>query len=104
MCLSGNSLFVSVLFSISLFFSCTSWEYCSHGNGCHAVSAMVIDTTGPSCSVPLPKPSVSLPACNGDFSSLTLKDAQLLAPRYAPEVRFHPLERYFLQVGPCLFS
>jgi hypothetical protein len=61
-----------------------------------AAFAFVYNTTGPSCSVPLPRPTAPLPACAPDPSA-TLELAQSLAPEYAPEVRFHPLERYHLQ-------
>lgn len=67
------------------------------GFGVGFVRAEVTGTSGPTCSVPMPRPTAPLPSCAGDPTA-TLEDAKSLAPKFAPEVRFHPLERYFFQV------
>lgn len=56
-----------------------------------------ITTSGPSCSVPSPSATPKDIECAPNTTA-TLEDARALAWKYAPVLKFHPLEPYHLQV------
>ncbi|KAI8107160.1 hypothetical protein M9434_001805 [Picochlorum sp. BPE23] len=55
-----------------------------------------ITTSGPSCSVPSPPATLNDIEC-GPNTTATLEDARALAWKFAPVLKFHPLEPYHLQ-------
>jgi hypothetical protein len=56
-----------------------------------------LETIGTGCSVQQPPPNTGINCAPN--STATLEDAKALAWTYAPVAKFHPLERYHLQVG-----
>ncbi len=66
---------------------------------CHVLGVPVheITTSGPSCSVPSPPASLGDIECAPNATA-TLADARALAWKFAPVLKFHPLEPYHLQV------
>lgn len=56
-----------------------------------------ITTSGPSCSVQNPPPPLNDIVCAPNTTA-TLADARALAWKFAPVLKFHPLEPYHLQV------
>lgn len=56
-----------------------------------------ITTSGPSCGVPSPSANPDDIVCAPNTTA-TLADARTLAWKFAPVLKFHPLEPYHLQV------
>lgn len=65
--------------------------------GTEKVPVHEVYTSGPSCSVQSPPVSPSVINC-GPNTTATLEYAQTIAWKFAPVLKFHPLEQYHLQV------
>lgn len=80
-----------------LFAAVFPWTARAVSFGTEKVPVHAISTSGPSCSVQSPPISPSVISC-GPNTTATLEDAQSIAWKFAPVLKFHPLEQYHLQV------
>lgn len=73
------------------------WKGRAVSIGVETVPVHEVYTSGPSCSVQSPPVSPSVINCAPNTTA-TIEYAQSIAWKFAPVLKFHPLEQYHLQV------
>jgi hypothetical protein len=67
-----------------------------------AFGVPVVATSGSTCSVPQPSKTPTSSSCSPGSSSI--EDAKSKAWMFAPIVKFHPYEKYYLQSMPVWYA
>lgn len=79
------------------------WTVRAVSVGTEKVPVHEVYTSGQSCNVQSPPINASVITC-GPNTTATLEYAQSVAWKFAPVLKFHPLEQYHLQVCTCFGS